>query len=158
SPLTKPPHVVIIGGGIISLMTAFYLEKLGFQISIVEKESFGAAASGRNGGAVMMMGRELVEIPFARHSIKLWEQLSKDGIDTHFERSGHLMVARNDVEEERLIKAYELYKASGIPVELLNNEHMKKYTPYLGKENRIGLFSYEDAQSYPFTTIQSIIK
>src|SRR5699024_6385866 len=69
SPLTKPPHVVIIGGGIISLMTAFYLEKLGFQISIVEKESFGAAASGRNGGAVMMMGRELVEIPFARHSI-----------------------------------------------------------------------------------------
>lgn len=158
SPLKKRPHVVIVGGGIISLMTAFYLEKFDFQISIVEKESFGAAASGRNGGAVMMMGRELIELPFARHSIKLWEQLSKYGVDTHFEQSGHLMVARNDVEEERLIKAYELYKASGIPVELLNNDQMKKYTPHLGKENRIGLFSLEDAQSYPFTTIQSIIK
>lgn len=158
-PLLKQnPHVVMVGGGIVSLMTAFYLEQLGFNISIIEQKSFGAAASGRNGGAVMMMGRELIEIPFARHSIKLWENLSKYGIDTHFERNGHLMVARNDVEEERLTKAYELYKAAGIPVQLLSYEEMKKYTPHLGKDNRLGLFSVEDAQSYPFTTIQSLIK
>lgn len=156
--LTNNAHVVIIGGGIISLMTAFYLNELGFKISIVEQKSFGAAASGRNGGAVMMMGRELIEIPFARHSINLWEKLSKYGIDTRFERNGHLMVARNNLEEERLIKAYELYEDYGIPVKLLNNDEMKQYAPQIGKDNRIGLFSFEDAQSYPFTTIQSLIK
>lgn len=156
--LQGKPHVVMVGGGIISLMTAFYLEEMGFRISIIEQKSFGAAASGRNGGAVMMMGRELIELPFARHSINLWEQLSTKGINTHFERKGHLMVARNDIEVERLTKAYELYKAAGIPVKLLNNEEMKSYTPHIGKENKLGLFSYEDAQSYPFTTIQSLIK
>ncbi len=154
----KTESVGLIGGGIISLMTGFYLTELGFKVTIIEKQSLGAAASGRNGGAVMMLGRELLEIPFARHSINLWEQLSEKGIQTQFERKGHLMVAQNDIEKEILTEAFHLYEKAGIPVELMDYEAMLPYAARLNKEVKLGLFSPEDAQAYPFTTIQSLIK
>ena len=150
--------VGLIGGGILSLMTGFYLTELGFKVTIIEKQSLGAAASGRNGGAVMMLGRELLEIPFARHSLNLWEALADKGIETQFERKGHLMVAQNDIEKNILTEAFRLYQLAGIPVELMDYEEMLPYAAGLNKEVKLGLFSPEDAQAYPFTSIQSLIK
>lgn len=155
---TKDETVGIIGGGIVSLMTGFYLAELGFKVTIIEKQSLGAAASGRNGGAVMMLGRELLEIPFARHSINLWEKLSEKGIDTQFERKGHLMVAQNEIEKEILTQAFYLYELAGIPVKLMDYDEMLPYASCLNPEVKLGLFSPEDAQAYPFTTMQSLIK
>ncbi|WP_205685166.1 FAD-dependent oxidoreductase, partial [Peribacillus acanthi] len=36
-------HITIIGGGIVGLMSAYFLQKYGFQITLLEKKSFGAA-------------------------------------------------------------------------------------------------------------------
>lgn len=151
-------RVVIIGGGIVSLMTANYLLDLGIHVTIIEKGSMGTAASGRNGGAVMLLGRELLEVPFAKHSIRLWKNLKEDGIHTQFERAGHLMVAQNDLEVERLVASYHFYMLAGVDVKLLDFEEMKQYVTNLNPEAKLGLFCAEDAQSYPFTTIQSLIR
>lgn len=150
-------RVVIIGGGIVSLMTANYLLDYGFQVTIIEKRSIGTAASGRNGGAVMLLGRELLEVPFAKHSIKLWGNLGNEGINTQFERPGHLMVAQNEIELERLIASYHFYLLAGVNVQLLEYDEMKQHVSDLNPEVKLGLFCSEDAQSYPFTTIQSLI-
>lgn len=151
-------HIVIIGGGIIGLMSAFYMRRQGFQVTVIEKKSFGAGASGRNGGGVLAMGRELAEIPFARLSIELWSSLSSFGIDTKFEQNGHLMLARNAYELEKLKRAAELYTLSGLETNALSKEEVQRMLPDIQTQIVGGMFSSIDAQSYPFTTVTSLLK
>ncbi|WP_078410352.1 NAD(P)/FAD-dependent oxidoreductase [Priestia abyssalis] len=151
-------HIVIVGGGIVGLMCAFYMRRQGFQVTVIEKKSFGGGASGRNGGGVLAMGRELAEIPFARLSIELWEALSSFGIDTKFEQNGHLMVARNDYELEKLKKAAQLYTLSGLKTNVLSQEEVQEVLPDIRAQMVGGIFSSIDSQSYPFTTVASLLK
>jgi sarcosine oxidase, subunit beta len=154
---SKKRTITIIGGGIIGLMAAYFLQKNGFGVTILERKSFGAAASGRNGGGVLALGRELREIPFARLAIEIWDSLELDGIDTKFVRSGNVMVARNETEKQKLLAAHDLYQASGLTVKILSANEMKTIVPDIFPQINMGLLSETDAQSYPFTTIKNII-
>ncbi|MEO2076346.1 MAG: FAD-binding oxidoreductase [Bacillus sp. (in: firmicutes)] len=153
----KKKTITIIGGGIIGLMAAYFLQNSGFGVTILERKSFGAAASGRNGGGVLALGRELREIPFARLAIDIWDALELEGIDTKFVRSGNVMLARNEVEKQQLLAAYDLYHASGLKVKILSTNELKTILPEIDSQIKMGLFSEADGQSYPFTTIKSII-
>ncbi|WML60377.1 FAD-binding oxidoreductase [Neobacillus sp. PS2-9] len=154
---SKKRTITIIGGGIIGLMAAYFLQKNGYGVTILERKSFGAAASGRNGGGVLALGRELREIPFARLAIEIWDALELDGIDTKFVRSGNVMVASNETEKQKLLAAHDLYQASGLTVKILSANEMKTIVPDIFPQINMGLLSETDAQSYPFTTIKSII-
>ena len=45
--------VVIIGAGFTGLSSAYHLQKLGRSVIVLEQESIGYGASGRNGGMVL---------------------------------------------------------------------------------------------------------
>lgn len=154
----KNTHITIIGGGIVGLMSAFFLQKCGFAITILEKKSFGGAASGRNGGGVLSLGRELAEIPFARLAAEIWSSLQQEKIDTKYISSGHVMVARNEVEQEKLFAAHDLYLTAGLKVKILSPDNMKSSVPDLTTDIKMALFSETDGQSYPFTTVTSLLK
>jgi D-amino-acid dehydrogenase len=49
---TSDQHVVVIGGGVVGAMCAYYLARRGFQITIVERGEFGHACSFGNCGFV----------------------------------------------------------------------------------------------------------
>ncbi len=154
---TKETGILIIGGGIVGIMTAFFLRRMGYDITVVEKQSFGAAASGRNGGGILALGRDLPEIPFVRISIDLWENLSRFGVDTKLVRSGHVMVAMNDHEAEKLQKAMHLYGLAGLDVRFLPPKQVIERLPDVHPDNKGALYSPVCAQGYPFTAMASMI-
>lgn len=158
SILNKKRTITIIGGGIVGLMSAYFLQKSGFQVTILERKSFGAAASGRNGGGILALGRELSEIPFARLAIEIWNSLNQDGLDTKYVQSGHVMFARNEEEKRKLLAAHDLYLSSGLKVKILSPNELKSMIPDIDSQIIMGLFSESDSQSYPFSTISSLIK
>lgn len=49
---TNTEHVCIIGGGIIGACTAYFLNKAGLRVTIIDKDKFGAACSAGNCGYV----------------------------------------------------------------------------------------------------------
>jgi sarcosine oxidase subunit beta len=153
----KKRTITIIGGGIVSLMSAYFLQKSGFHVTILERKSFGAAASGRNGGGVLALGRELREIPFARLAMEIWSSLEQDGIDTKYVQSGHVMFARNENEKVKLLAAHDIYQSSGLKVKILSSNELKSMIPDIHRQITMGLFSEDDGQSYPFSTINSLI-
>ncbi|MEX2460765.1 MAG: FAD-binding oxidoreductase [Paenibacillaceae bacterium] len=150
--------VLLIGGGIIGLLTAFYLSLEGFQVTLLEQESYGAAASGRNGGGILALGRDFHEIPLIKISIDLWEQLSGFDIETQFVRSGHVMIAMNEYEAQKLGKAQELYQRAGLETQWIEPKQALQKLPDLSPQNFGGLSSSSDAQGYPFITINSLVK
>ena len=89
--------VVIIGGGIVGCAAAYYLAKMGMQVTLLEKDpGVGLQASGRNGGGVRQQGRKAA-LPLAMESVKLWATLAEElGADLEYKRTGNLKVALDE--------------------------------------------------------------
>ena len=91
-------HVVICGGGVIGAATAYFLTELGVEVTLVERCSIAAAASGKAGG---FLARDWCDGnamgPLARASFDLHAELA-ERLDTDYgyRRVDTLMVAGAD--------------------------------------------------------------
>ena len=73
-------EIVVIGGGVSGLSSAYFLAKAGKDVVVVEKGMVGGEASGRNGGMISERTDEPALIPLAVESVRLWA--------THRRRTG----------------------------------------------------------------------
>src|SRR3954452_21796860 len=82
-------HVVVIGGGIIGVCTAFFLARKGVPVVLCEKGQIAGEQSSRNWGWCRKMGRDPRELPLAMEALRLWAEMnSLVGAETGFRRSG----------------------------------------------------------------------
>ena len=70
-PLPDSVDVVIIGGGIIGISTAWYLLKRGHTVLVCDKGRVAGEQSSRNWGWVRVTGRDPDEVPIAIESIRI---------------------------------------------------------------------------------------
>jgi glycine/D-amino acid oxidase-like deaminating enzyme len=106
--LTESADVVVIGGGLTGLSTAYHAAGKGAHVVLVEKDKVGSGASGRNGSMCtqgitigvaearkrygQQRARELYDA--FREAVDVVEELTqKEQIDCDFNRSGRLGVA-----------------------------------------------------------------
>ena len=114
--------VAIIGAGYTGLWTAYYLKRLapGLNIAIVEAQTAGFGASGRNGGWLMgnLLGEDrlLADLPAERrrasydllHSIpdEVEIVLEREGIHCDYRKGGALYCAARYPEQEASLRQY----------------------------------------------------
>lgn len=95
---SAPPaqtRVVIVGGGIIGVCTAFFLARKGVPVVLCEKGEIAAEQSSRNWGWCRKMGRDPREIPLSVEALKLWAEMNQlIGGETGFRRSGIVYLCR----------------------------------------------------------------
>ena len=65
--MSERADVVIIGGGVTGLSTAFWLARAGMDVLVVEKSIVGWEASGRNGGSISPRGDDRPVVPLASY-------------------------------------------------------------------------------------------
>jgi len=102
-PLTPPgsipshADIVIIGGGIIGVSTAWFLARQGVNVVLCEKGHIAGEQSGRNWGWVRNQGRDPREIPMMLESLRIFRHLETDiGESVGFVAGGCLFGARTD--------------------------------------------------------------
>jgi glycine/D-amino acid oxidase-like deaminating enzyme len=105
--LPEAADVVVIGGGLTGLSTAYHAARKGARVVLVEKDQVGSGASGRNGSMCtqgitigvaearrrygQQRARELYDA--FREAVDVVEELTqKEGIDCDFHRAGRLGV------------------------------------------------------------------
>ena len=126
--------VIIIGAGGHGLATAYYLAKLhGIKnIAVLEKGWLGGGNTGRNTTIVRSNYMLRANAKFYEHSLKLWENLSKDlNYNVMFSQRGVLNLAHSDGEMESFAKRGNAMRLNGIDAELLTRDQIANTVPHL---------------------------
>lgn len=149
-PQPKRAEVVIIGGGIVGLSTAYALAQQGISVVVCEKGEIGKEQSGRNQGWVRIANRDPAEIPLMLESFKIWEELSRDTQDpTGFVRCGTLSLCSSDKQKEKQEAWVRTARDFGIEARLLTSRQVAETSPGSSIDWRGGLFAPLDGRAEP---------
>ncbi|MCH8206998.1 MAG: FAD-binding oxidoreductase, partial [Chloroflexi bacterium] len=111
--------VVVIGGGVSGLSSAYFLARAGKDVVVIEKGTVGAEASGRNGGMVSERVDEPPLVPLAAESLKIWPTLDDElGYPTEFTHHGRLHVALTEEQMDEVFAERDEALPHGISVDL----------------------------------------
>lgn len=151
----RQSDVLVIGGGIHGLSTAFHLAQRGVGVTVLEADYCARHASGVNAGGVRTLGRHTAEIPLALSSRALWHQLEHIlGEDGGFVPSGQLKLAENPAELEECRLRVQQLQASGFTHEVLvNQQQVFDIIPTVARHVVGGIWVKDDGYAVPYRTV-----
>ena len=142
--------VVVIGGGIIGVFTAYYLARRGLSVAVVEKGRIGAEQSSRNWGWCRQQNRDARELPMATKALELWGQFAADtGEDTGFKRCGLLYLSDDETELARWARWRDFAKTAGVTTDMLSGREASERGRATGRAWKGGVFSSSDGTADP---------
>src|SRR6185295_12392612 len=148
--LPERADVVVIGGGIIGVFTAYYLARRGLSVALVEKGRIGAEQSSRNWGWCRQQNRDARELPMATKSLELWEQFAADsGEDTGFRRCGLLYLSNDEAQIAQWARWRDFAKTAGVTTHMLSSREATERGRATGKAWKGGVFSPSDGTADP---------
>ncbi|TIX31936.1 MAG: FAD-binding oxidoreductase, partial [Mesorhizobium sp.] len=143
--LPREADVVVIGGGVVGVFTAYYLARRGVSVALLEKGRVAAEQSSRNWGWCRQQNRDARELPMATKSLDLWEKVAQDtGGDTGFRRCGLLYLSQNDDELASWAKWRDFARTVGVTTHMLSAEEATERGKATGRKWKGGVFSPTD--------------
>ncbi|MFG6433042.1 NAD(P)/FAD-dependent oxidoreductase [Roseateles sp. LYH14W] len=148
--LPASADVVVIGGGIVGVFTAYYLARRGLSVAVVEKGRIGAEQSSRNWGWCRQQNRDARELPMATKSLELWEQFAADtGEDTGFRRCGLFYLSNDEAELSGWARWGDFAKTAGVTTHMLSGQEATQRGAATGRVWKGGVFSPSDGTADP---------
>jgi sarcosine oxidase subunit beta len=157
-------EVLVIGGGIVGLMTAWYLAQDGVEVILADARDFGTQASGANAGSIHLQiqypefvaygeGWARLYAPSLRllkASLALWQALpALLGEDLDVRLAGGLVVATTEAQMERIRAKARIEAAEGVETAILGREELRALAPYLGEGAIGGGFCATEGKANP---------
>ncbi len=152
-------EVVIIGGGIVGVSTAWFLAKQGIDVVLCEKAHVASEQSGRNWGWVRIQGRDKREIPMMLESLRIWEGLADEiGEEVGFTRGGCFFTARDEKE----VQSFEDWVATagqfGIDTRVIDGDEMKQKVRGAAVDWAAALYTESDGRAEPHKAAPAIAR
>ncbi|MEE9420957.1 MAG: FAD-dependent oxidoreductase [Desulfatiglandaceae bacterium] len=160
-PLPSSAEVVIIGGGIIGVSTAYYLAKKGVrEVVLLERGIMGEGATGKCAGGIRTQFSTEINIQFSVLSLKVFEGFQAEfGVDPEFHQVGYLFLAAHE-RQWRVLKANaQLMQTMGLDVELLDPDEIRRRWPFLRVDDLLGgSYTGSDGYAGPNEVLQGFAK
>lgn len=157
-----PPKsdVVVIGGGIIGVSTAWYLRKRGFSVVVCEKGRIAGEQSSRNWGWIRVTGRDPDEVPIAIESLKCWEDMDKEIDEDLGFKSNQGVVALFESENEHagFEEWAELAKTHSLDTRMLSLAEIDGTISGTRGKWKGGIITPSDARAEPFKAVPGIAR
>lgn len=131
--------VVIVGGGVHGLATAYYLARNHgiSNVAVMEKAYIGSGGSGRNTAIVRSNYLTADGSAFYDRSVRLYEDLAADlNFNVMFEQRGHMTLAHNDSSLRTMRWRAEVNKLQGIDSEVIGPRDIKQLAPLIDVSDR----------------------
>lgn len=131
--MLRSADVVVIGGGIIGLSTAYYIAKEGMKVAVIEQFEVGSGSSGHcNGGIVV--GAEPFSL-LASHSNDLYKLLLNElPIDFHYSRKGSYRLVETQDDWDMMSKIVENQQKRGLDVRFVQSRELQVNEPNIAPD------------------------
>jgi glycine/D-amino acid oxidase-like deaminating enzyme len=158
-PATELPSrasVVIIGGGVMGLSTAYHLAHAGVaDVVLVEKSEFGSGSTCKAAGGVRAQFSDAVNIELGARSLKAFETFKAtfdQEIDLH--RVGYLFLLEKPEHVEAFEKNVALQNEMGVPSRLIDVPEAKALSPLISTEGLLAAaYSPTDGHCTPESVV-----
>ncbi len=143
-------RVVVVGGGVLGCMHAWYAAERGHQVVHLEREAAARGASLRNFGLVWVSGRAAgAELELALEARRRWDEVAARVPGVGLRSGGSITVATSEEQLGLLAEAASLPDAAERQFSLLDPQGVRQVNPELQGEVRGGLWCRADALVEP---------
>lgn len=153
-------QVVVIGGGIIGVASAYYLREKGARVTLLEKGTLGSGSTDRANGGIRAQFSSPVSAKLSKESIGVWESFEDEfETDIAYRQPGYMFLARNEETAAQLEKNVQKQNEVGVDSEFLNAEEAGELCPELHSENYVAASYLEtDGIADPHLALQGFSK
>jgi len=137
--LRRTYDVVIIGGGVHGLATAYYLaSRHGLtNVAVVDKGYIGGGGSGRNTAILRSNYLTPEGVAFYDRSLQLYQHLSSElNFNVMFSQRGHMTLAHNDSSLRTMRWRAEVNKIQGVDSRVIGPDEIKELVPPMDTSDR----------------------
>jgi glycine oxidase len=139
-------RVLVVGGGIVGASIAWRLAQRGYAVSILEKRTLGAEASGASAGMLAPGGevdQDTQLATLAVESRRLWPQFVRElsevsGLTIDYQENGAIDLAYSNEEWSQLQKKAKAQQDFGIETRALSAQKVAELWPFVRTDSLAG--------------------
>ncbi|MGZ0186507.1 MAG: NAD(P)/FAD-dependent oxidoreductase [Alphaproteobacteria bacterium] len=152
--------VVIIGGGVAGVSTAYFLAKRGQSVLLCEKGRIAAEQSSRNWGWVRQQGRDPAELPIMMEANRIWQGLAAETgeSDLSLTQTGCLYLAGDQAALTKYEGWKDVAKEHQLDTHMLTAAEVKAQYPYIAGEWAGGMVTPSDGRAEPFVAVPALAR
>jgi sarcosine oxidase subunit beta len=146
-------EIVVIGGGIVGLSTAYNLTLRGVRdLVVLEQGYLASGASGRNGGGIRQQWATEVNVRLMQQSVAICKRFAKElGVNVWFRQGGYLFLARTAREQEALERNTALQNSCDVPTRMLSPQEALAIVPELNLDGIVAAaYNPSDGVLFPW--------
>lgn len=148
--------VIIIGAGIIGISTAWFLSQSGLKVLVCEKGRVAGEQSSRNWGWIRQQGRDEAELPIMMESMRIWRELTQQGINTGFHQGGGLYLCENQAQLDGYDEFLGFAAEHRLETQQLNSEQLYARLNSTPKHWSSALYTPDDGRAEPATAVPAL--
>jgi glycine/D-amino acid oxidase-like deaminating enzyme len=140
--------VVVVGGGIVGVSTAWFLAARGFDVALLEQRTLASGASGRNLGFLLMQTRNAgYSLELSRAGRALYDDFRDElGPVFNYRSNGGMIYFTSDAQRRVFEEFAAARREHGIEVEILDERGVREAAPIFGPRVIGATFCAEDGQ------------
>lgn len=125
-------QVIVVGGGIIGLSTAYYVASQGADVVLYEKGALGMESTSRSAGGIRSQYSTPVNVELSLASKTVWESFATDfGVDIGLRKVGYLFLARSPNTAETFRENVRMQNELGAESQLITPDEAAEICPKL---------------------------
>jgi sarcosine oxidase subunit beta len=149
--------VVVVGGGIVGMASAYYLRRRGVDVTVLERSSVGAGSTERAVGGIRAQFSSPVNVRLSLAAMAVWDEFEETfGVDIEHRRVGYALLARDPDTADRLRGTVEMQRELGVEVETLAPAALRDRADVAVHADRFELATYgpRDGVADPHLALQ----
>jgi glycine/D-amino acid oxidase-like deaminating enzyme len=157
--LPSATEVVVIGGGVVGVSTAWFLHRLGVPVMLCEKGRIAGEQSSRNWGWIRKQGRDPAELPLIIESLRLWAAIAgelPEGIG--WTVGGVTYLVESDADAARYTAWLDQARAYRLDSRMLSVAETDALLPDIRAAHQGALYTASDARAEPALAVPAMAR